>query len=181
LTLFGAAQRQGKLTVETAQETITTPSTSFDPATFGTFGIRVGNAGIFGSEHTFAYAPNFLEADTKAFIYNSNILLQAPAPKIKPYGTVGMGTVVTWGEDDSGRPSFGKIGTKFAVNYGGGVKLLPAGSVGIRLDVRGYLIPSARFNVPIPTPADPIATVKSQSQTLHMLEVGFGIVFAFGR
>ena len=79
----------------------------------------------------------------------------------------------------AGRPSLGKIGTKFAMNYGGGVKVFPAGPIGVRFDIRGYLIPSVKFNLPLPT--SPTATVQSQSQTLNMLEVGVGIVFAFGK
>jgi opacity protein-like surface antigen len=178
VTLFGAAQSQGKLTVQSATAAATTTKT-FDPGTFGAFGIRFGQGKIFGGEHTIEYAPNFLEASTKALIYNSNVLLQAPTPKLKPYGTAGLGTIITFGTD-GGRPSFGKIGTKLALNYGGGVKVLPAGGVGIRFDVRGYLIPNAKFNVSVPTAADPLATIKSSSHTLNILEAGFGIIFAFG-
>jgi opacity protein-like surface antigen len=179
-TLFGAAQHQGKLTVQTASTTARTPS-NFDPATFGTFGIRFGNSRVFGHEQTIAYAPNFLEAKTKAVILNGNLMVQAPLPKLKPYATAGLGTIISWGTDDSGRPSFGKLGTKLAINYGGGVKVLPAGPVGIRFDLRGYLIPNAKFNVPVPTATDPLATIKSQSQTLNMLEAGIGIIFSFGK
>src|SRR5262245_4395438 len=45
---------------------------------------------------------------------------------------------------------------------------------------RGYMIPNVRFNVATPTVTDPLATLKSESQTLNMLEVGLGIVFSFG-
>src|SRR5215470_316497 len=161
-TLFGAAQHQGKLNLQTATTAATT-TRSFDPATFGTFGLRFGHAKVFGSEHSIAYAPNFLEANTKAVFYNSNILVQAPLPKAKPYVTAGLGSIFTWGTDESGRPSFGKIGTKFALNYGGGVKVLPAGPVGIRFDIRGYLIPDVKFNVSAPTLTNPLATVQSNS------------------
>jgi hypothetical protein len=92
-----------------------------------------------------------------------------------------MGSVFTFGTDDSGRPSFGKIGTKFALNYGGGLKVLPSGPVGIRFDIRGYTIPSAKFNVAVPTITDPLATVKTESETLNMLEIGLGVIFSFGR
>jgi hypothetical protein len=72
------------------------------------------------------------------------------------------------------------MGAKFALNYGGGVKVFPAGPVGIRFDIRGYMIPSAKFNVAGINPSDPLGTIKSQSQTLNILEAGFGVVFAFG-
>jgi opacity protein-like surface antigen len=180
LTLFGAAQRQGKLNVQTATATASTIS-SFDPHTFGTFGIRFGGGTVFGHEQTFAYAPNFISADTKAVILNSDFLVQAPLPKVKPYATAGPGTIITWGTNDSGVPGFGKIGTKFALNYGGGVKVLPAGPVGLRFDIRGYLIPNAKFNLLAPTPTDPLATIQSRGQTLNMLEVGLGVVFSFAK
>jgi hypothetical protein len=179
VTIFGAAQREGKLNVQTATTAATTVST-FDPGTFGTFGVRFGHGNVFGGEHSFGYSPNFIEADTNAIFWNSNVLVQAPVPKVKPYGTVGLGTIFTFGTDQSGRPAFGKIGTKFALNYGGGVKVLPAGPVGIRFDIRGYMIPSVRFNVTAPTITDPLATIKSESQTLNMLEAGIGIIFSFG-
>jgi len=180
VTIFGAVQHEGKLSVKSATSTVTATST-FDPATFGTFGARFGHGKLFGGEHTLAYSSNFIDGATKAFLYNSNFLIQAPVPKVKPYGTVGLGTIITWGTDTSGRPSFGKIGTKFAINYGGGVKVLPAGPVGVRFDIRGYTIPSVHFNIPVLSPTDPTATVQSQSQTLNMLEAGLGIVFSFGR
>src|SRR5262245_18589491 len=74
VTIFGSAQQEGKLNVETATATATTVR-SFDPATFGTIGVRFGHAGIFGGEHTFAYSPNFVEANTKAIFWNSNVLV----------------------------------------------------------------------------------------------------------
>jgi opacity protein-like surface antigen len=177
ITLFGAAQHQGKLTLKSASSTASSIS-NFDPGTFGTFGFRFGHGRIKGGEHTIAYAPNFLDSDTKAIIYNSNFLVQAPLPKIKPYGTAGMGTIISWGDDAAGRPSLGKIGTKFALNYGGGVKVFPAAGVGVRFDIRGYLIPGVKFNLPSVT--DPTQTIQAESHTLNMLEAGIGIIFRFG-
>jgi hypothetical protein len=81
-------------------------------------------------------------------------LLQAPAAKVKPYGTLGLGTVMVFGDGLS------DIGTKFAVNYGLGVKVMTFGSAGFRVDLRGYAIPSV------------------QSQTLKATEVSFGFVFS---
>jgi hypothetical protein len=174
-TILGAFHSPGKLTLQTAAQTGTTIS-NFDPASFGAFGVRFGHGRIYGGEHTIMYAPNFLEADTKAILYNSNVLIQAPLPKAKPYGTVGLGTIISFGTDDQGRPAFGKIGTKFAINYGGGLKVLPAGPVGVRFDIRGYLVPSVRFNMPTLQNQ----TIKTESENLNILEVGAGIVFSFG-
>jgi hypothetical protein len=132
--------------------------------TFGVFGLRIGHGRVFGGEHTLAFTPNFIDADTKAFIYNSNILLQAPTPVLKPYGTVGLGLINTSGS------GLGVFGTRFALNYGGGVKFMPAGPVGIRVDVRGYAVPSVEFKV-----------FSAQSQRLDFLETTVGVVFNLSR
>jgi opacity protein-like surface antigen len=176
LTIFGAAQHQGKLTLQSAETTAFNFTTNFNPGTFGTFGIRVSHGNVVGGEHTLAYAPNFLSADSKAIIYNSDILLQAPLPKVRPYVTAGLGAVFSWGTEN-GLPALGNIGTRFAINYGGGIKIFPAGPVGVRFDIRGYSIPGATFNLPLIT--NPLLTVKSQSQTLNLLEAGVGVVFKF--
>src|ERR1041385_3320214 len=125
-TIFGAAQHQGKLTLQSATQTATTTS-NLNPRTFGVFGLRYSHGSVIGGEHTLAYAPNFLVSGGHALIYNSDLLIQAPLPKVTPYGTAGLGAIFTWA--DSGN-TLGDIGTKFAVNYGGGVKIYPAGPVG---------------------------------------------------
>src|SRR5881409_3679078 len=89
LTLFGAAQHQGKLTLQTATQTAATTS-NLNPTTFGVFGIRYSHGKVIGGEHTLAYAPNFISTNGRAFIYNSDLLLQAPFPMIRPYGVVGL-------------------------------------------------------------------------------------------
>jgi hypothetical protein len=182
ITLFGAAQHQGKLTLQSATATATSPTTNFDPKTFGVFGARFSHGKIIGGEHTFAYVPDFLGGGAKAFIYNSDFMVQAPLPKIRPYAVAGMGTIFTWGSNSSGQPDLSKIGTKFALNYGAGLKVFPAGPVGVRFDIRGYAIPSAAFNLPAAVNAgnqSVLATVKSQTHTLNILEVGLGVVFKF--
>jgi hypothetical protein len=73
-------------------------------------------------------------------------------------------------------PALGDIGSKFAINYGGGVKILPAGPVGVRFDIRGYTVPSVKFNL---SGSLPTQTVQSQSQSLSFIEYGFGVVFKF--
>jgi hypothetical protein len=154
VTLFGGLQHQGKLTLRSAVQTGTTVS-NFDPKNFGVFGIRVGHGNVFGGEHTLAYNPNFIESETKAIIYNSNILIQAPLPKVHPYGTFGLGSIFSFGN------GIADVGSKFAVNYGGGLKILPVGGVGARIDLRNYTVPSI------------------QDQTLNIFEVSVGVVFAF--
>ncbi len=155
VTLFGGLQREGKITLRSAVQSGTSAST-YNPKNFGTFGIRVAHGKVIGGEHTLAYSPNFVESQTKAVIYNSNLLVEAPLPKIHPYITAGLGGIFT-----SSSNSLLDIGKKFAVNYGGGLKIFPAGPAGIRIDARGYTIPSI------------------QDQTLNVIEVSVGVVFAF--
>src|ERR1051326_6822247 len=148
LTLFGAAQHQGKLTLQSATSTATTTS-NLDPRTFGVFGIRYSHGKIIGGEHTLAYAPSFLVTGGRALFYNSDLLLQAPLPTVTPYVTAGLGAVFTWSSTDSTlNQALADIGTKFAINYGGGVKIFPAGPIGVRFDIRGYTLPSVSFNIP---------------------------------
>jgi len=153
LTLFAGVQFPGNIslskTTSGVQQTLT------DPANVGAFGVRFGRAKVFGHEETVAYAPNFLDSDSKAVIFNSNILVQAPFPVLKPYVTAGMGSIISWGS------GLGDVGSKFALNYGGGLKVKPAGPVGFRIDARGYSV----FGI--------------QSQTLKMGEVSVGVLFSF--
>jgi hypothetical protein len=166
LTLFGGLQRTGRLTLQNATSTITstTPNLiTFDPKNFGTFGIRLGiGKKVLGTESTFAYSPNFISSNAHAVILNQNLNLQIPTPIIKPYATVGLGTIIT-AEKSSGIASIvgiPDIGTRFALNYGGGLKAM-FGPVGGRLDVRGYALPSV------------------QGQTANVVEVSLGVVFGF--
>jgi hypothetical protein len=157
LTLFGGFQHQGKITLGSTASGAA--SFIFNPRDFGVYGGRLGLglAGIpfLGQEHTLAVAPSFIDTNSKAIIYNSNLLLQAPLILVKPYATVGLGLVHSSGDTPSA------IGTHFAVNYGGGLKFSLFGPLGGRIDVRDYTIP------------------KVQSQTLNILEVSAGVVVAF--
>jgi hypothetical protein len=153
LTLFGGVQFPGKITLSRATSTV--PDIISDPVNVGVFGLRYGRGKVFGHEETFAYTPNFLSSDSKSIILNSNILIQAPAPVIKPYVTAGLGTVMSWGSGPA------DIGSKFAINYGGGLKIRPKGPIGIRFDARGYTVLSV------------------QSQTLKLGEVSVGVLFSF--
>jgi opacity protein-like surface antigen len=159
VTAFAGVQRQGKLTFESAPGAIQT----INSTSFGVYGGRIGHGHIFGGEHTFAYSPNFIDVGTKTFIYNSNVILQAPLPVIRPYGTAGLGLMHISSENTSLVLS----GTKFALNYGGGVKFFPAGPVGMRVDVRGYSVPSTEFRV-----------FGTQSRRTDFVEASIGVVFA---
>ena len=154
LTFFGGLQHQGKLTLKSAGSAAT--SFGFIPKNFGVIGMRIGlGNSILGHEHTIAYSANFIDSNSKALLLNSNLILQAPLIIAKPYLTAGAGMIHTTGSGLS------NIGTKFALNYGGGIKTKILGPIGGRFDVRGYAIPGI------------------QSQTLNVLEVSLGVVFSF--
>jgi hypothetical protein len=152
LTLFGGVQNPGSLTLRSATGAIVAAG----PRTFGTFGMRFAHGRVVGSETTFAYSPNFLSSQHSAIIFNSNLMLQAPLPVVRPYATAGLGTVYVRG---SGLQAV--TGAKFALNYGGGLKVKLAGPLGVQLDGRGYTL----FSI--------------DTQTLHVLEVSIGLVFSF--
>jgi hypothetical protein len=160
LTAFGGFQNPGKLTFETAPGSATNLIANFDPKTFGVFGARLGHGGLIGGEHTIAYAPNFLDSSTHAFIYHSNLRIMPTIAFVKPYATAGIGLVATGGT------SLADFGTKFAMNYGGGVTF--AGPlIGVNLDVRGYAVPKIS-----------VAGYTTQPR-LDFLQASAGITFHF--
>jgi len=153
LTLFGGSQNPGSFTLRSASGAIL----STRPGTFGTFGLRFAHGRVVGSETTLAYSPNFISTQHSAIIFNSNFMVQAPLPVVRPYGTVGLGAVYVRGSGFQAAVT----GAKFAVNYGGGLKIKLAGPLGIQLDARGYSL----FGI--------------DSQTLRILETSVGLVFSF--
>jgi hypothetical protein len=158
ITLFGGFQHPGKVTLQSAASTGVSGATQIinNPIDVGVFGIRVAHGKVIGSEHTLAYAPNFIDSNTHVIIYNSDLLVQAPAPVINPYFTAGLGAFFIKGTGAT------DVGSKFALNYGGGIKVFPVGPIGGRIDVRGYSVPGV------------------QSQTLNAVEVSLGLVIKFG-
>ena len=153
ITLFTGVQNPGELTINNVVR---------DTKLGGVFGARFSGGQVIGFEQTLAYSPNFLESSRQAFTAQSNLHVGIPVGHVVPYGTAGVGLIATFGD------SVFDLGTKFAFNYGGGVKLLPAGPVGIGVDVRGYSVPSTEFRV-----------FTTQDQTVNFLEVSVGVVFTF--
>jgi hypothetical protein len=125
-----------------------------NPLRAGTFGIRFGGGRVVGHESTIAYTHHFIDANSHALVMNSNLILTIPLPVVKPYVTAGLGTFIVSGSGIS------DIGTKFAYNYGGGVKVLP-GPVGIQGDVRGYVLTGVN------------------GDSMHVVEVSLGVLFHF--
>ncbi len=107
------------------------------------FGLRVGSNFVpfFGMEHTLAFSSDYLFPrsiaeikEARGFVYNSNLIFNLPlGVGAVPYVTAGAGLIHQYG--DANMP----VGTKFAFNYGGGLKFPHlAGPLGLRFDVRGY-------------------------------------------
>jgi hypothetical protein len=163
-SVFGGWNQPGKVTLANVRSGLNGNSM---------LGIRLETdfARIVGWENTFAYSPNFGKPDilsttnnSRALIYSSNLVLNAPIKHFVPYATVGAGLVtskrILLAPSQLLNPK--EFGTTFAVNYGGGLKLTRlAGPMGLRFDVRGYTLPDVF------------------SQRLNILEVSGGIMFSF--
>jgi len=129
------------------------------------FGLRfdTGFAAVLRLEHTIAFSHDLLYpsartdgTSARGLLLNSNLLVNIPVGRIVPYATVGLGLLSQWGADNL------PIGTKFAVNYGGGLKLRKlAGPLGFRFDARGY------------------TAVKVFSRSFNMFEISGGLLFTF--
>ncbi|MSO22317.1 MAG: hypothetical protein EXQ58_03490 [Acidobacteria bacterium] len=150
ITLFSGVQNPGKLTVNNVVR---------DTKLGGVLGVRFSGGQVVGFEQTLAFSPNLLESSRRAFSTQSNLLIGISAGRVVPYATAGVGLITTFG---GSLLNFGDIGTKFAVNYGGGIKLRKlAGPLGVRFDVRGYSVPGVF------------------SQTLNFVEGSVGLLFSF--
>ncbi len=133
LTFFVGGVKPGAITFRNVE-------TSLDSSPI--YGLRLSTnfVPLFGMEHTLAFSSDYLfprsVADIKearGFVYNSNLIVNLPIGVAVPYVTAGLGLLHQYG--DANLP----IGTKFAVNYGGGLKFPHlAGPLGLRFDVRGY-------------------------------------------
>ena len=149
-TIYTGIQNPGKLTLDNVLR---------DTKLGAVVGARISGGKVIGFEETFGYSPNFLESGHHDFNAQSNLVLGIPTGSITPYGTVGVGLITTWGK---ALFDFQDFGTKFTVNYGGGIKIHHiAGPLGLRFDVRGYTVPKV-FN-----------------QTLNFVEATVGIMLSW--
>ena len=128
------------------------------------FGARLGTNFVpfFGMEHTLAFSSDYLFPhnvatikDAKGFVYNSNLIFNVPVKIAVPYLTFGVGLIHQYGDSDM------PVGTRFAFNYGGGLKLpRMVGPLGLRFDMRGY-------------------RVGTVSNKVNLLEVSGGVMISF--
>ena len=144
-TVFGGFQHPGTLTLRSGVAGVgsavgvqsgTSPGeVRIDPNDFGIFGIRLyRSAAPLGLEHTVAYSPQFIDTDGSAFLYSTNLRMEFPAGRFRPYATAGGG--LFYGSGD-GAASFG---AKYSVNYGAGLMVEFTGLIGLRFDTRMYSI-----------------------------------------
>jgi hypothetical protein len=158
ITGFVGGVKPGKVNVQGA-------IAAFDSSPVYGFRLGLNFLPFLSHEHTLGFSSGFLVptavsafTDAKGFVYNSNLVLHAKAGSIVPFVTAGLGLIHQYGA-----PSL-HLGTKFAVNYGGGLKFPRIiGPLGVRFDVRGYT-----------------ATGFSGGK-LNMLEVTGGILLSFGK
>jgi hypothetical protein len=130
------------------------------------FGFRLGTSFVpfFGMEHTLAFSSDYLFprnaaaiTEAKGFVYNGNLIFNLPVGITVPYITAGAGLIHQYGDGNV------PVGTRFAFNYGGGLKFPHlAGPLGLRFDIRGY-------------------TAGVLSNRLNMLEISGGILFSMGK
>ncbi len=141
-TFYFGFQKAGNLTVKQVPGII---SESLQVGTDwgGLLGARIATSGIVGFEQSIGYSPKFLDSNTGAFNTQSNLMVNIPLYKFVPYGTAGIGFITTWGDSQK------SFGTKFDLNYGGGLKWKNIiGPLGLRFDLRGYTAFNAFNNSP---------------------------------
>ena len=148
LTVFGGFQHPGTLTLRSGVDEVSRvvgvqsgtfpgdlPGFHIDPKDFGIFGMRLyRSAAPLGLEHTVAYSPSFIDSGGRAFLYSTNLRLELPVSRLRPYATAGGGLFYGGGDWTD------RFGAKFSVNYGGGVMVTLMGPAGLRVDARMYSI-----------------------------------------
>ncbi len=160
LTFSAGYLNPGKLNVENVRAGLNLRGTSIYGLGFETRFLK-----IFGWDNTISFSPRFVqgglgidESGVKALFFQSDIVVNAPLGRLVPYASAGPGLLKPYG---SGVLPFD---TRFAVNYGGGIKLQRlAGPIGLRLDARGYSIPNV------------------VSKTVNLFEISGGITIHLGR
>ncbi len=141
-------------------------TSAFDSSPVYGFRIGLDFLPFLGHEHTIGFSSGYLVptgvsafTNAKGFVYNSNLVLHVKVGGVVPFATAGLGLIHQYGS-----PGL-EVGTKFAVNYGGGLKFPRLfGPIGLRFDVRGYT-----------------ATSFLGSENLNMLEVTGGVLLSFGK
>jgi hypothetical protein len=138
-TFFVGGAIPGKLTANR----VLVPGQTYQELKNGpVFGFRVNTnfVPMIGLEHTLGFSTDYLTpksvlniSSSRGFIYSTNLMINLPVGGAVPYATAGLGLIHQYGSSNP------PIGTRFAFNYGGGLKFPRlVGPLGLRLDVRGY-------------------------------------------
>ncbi len=157
LTFYVGGVNPGSFTYRNARTTL-------DGSPIYGFRLSTNFVPHFGAEHTLGFSSDYLFpkniagiTDANGFVYNSNLIFNIPVGMVVPYLTAGAGLICQYGDGDM------PVGTKFAFNYGGGLKFPKlAGPLGLRFDVRGY-------------------SAGAFSNRLNLLEVSGGMLLSFGK
>ncbi len=157
LTFFVGGVKPGSISYNNVR-------TSLDSSPVWGFRFASNFVPYFGMEHTLAFSSDYLFPsgissikNAKGFVYNSNLIFNLPVGNVVPYITAGAGLLHQYGDESM------PVGTKFAFNYGGGLKFPHLlGPLGARLDLRGY-------------------RAGAFSNTLNIFEASGGVLLSFGK
>lgn len=156
VTVFAGALVPGNLTEDNLR-------TSLDNGPVWGFRLSTSFVPMLGLEHTLAFSPDYLAPsrrpagrDAKGLVYSTNLIVNLPTGAAVPYLTAGVGLIRQYGSSDL------PVGTKFAFNYGGGLKAPRMwGPFGLRFDARGYTATGV------------------VSRKLNIFELSAGVLFSF--
>jgi hypothetical protein len=157
ITAFVGGARPGSINIDSFQQSLDSGPV---------YGVRAAAdfVPMLGHEHTLAFSSDYLFpkgslsiSQAKGFTYSSNLILNFPSRRIVPYATAGLGIIHQYG--DKNLP----VGTKFALNYGGGLKFPKIlGPLGFRFDTRIY------------------SAIGLGGSSLNMVEVTGGLLISLG-
>jgi hypothetical protein len=116
--------------------------------------------------------PTVRSADLTVDLWQAGLLEEKPiSPTVSGYGVGTLGvTRFAWLDDSS---------TRFSIGFGGGVKAFPTGTVGLRLDARGY-VTFVDTDAAYVGAGGSGLTVSFASDVLFQAEFMGGVVFRFG-
>src|SRR3989442_1242341 len=116
-------------------------------------------------------------------------LLETEANSFQPFVSAGIGgayyqlrqkTLSYLRDPNRGNMPDVNNSNELAFNYGFGFKTRSTGLLGLRMDIRDYIVRSPSFGLARES-SDPAATVLPATGVLHNGEVSVGLVFYFGK
>jgi outer membrane beta-barrel protein len=170
------------------------------------FGARLGvyTRGRWGQEFFYSFEPNSVRisrggaspsrTDIRIRLHHYGInalyyLVETESHTFQPFLSAGLGGAFYELRQESAAfvrdPSRGNLrdmdnANELAFNYGFGFKTRSTGWLGLRLDVRNYMVRTPSFGLARHSD-DPTATVLPATGVLHNPELSVGFVFYFGK